>query len=111
MRTQRTNAIGLAALILMLTPAFARAAAGGSGIVDEGQFFSADTIAKADQQIADIKRQFGKDLRVETYPQIPPDLAGQYSADRKDAFYVQWAQRQGRQANVDGVIVLITREP
>ena len=36
MRTHRTDAICLTAMMLMLTPAFARAA---SAIMDEGQFF------------------------------------------------------------------------
>lgn len=85
--------------------------AAGSGVQDAAGFFSNDARAMAEQQIAALTRQFGKDLRVETYASIPPELAAQYAPEKKEAFFASWAYQRGKAAGVDGVIVLISKEP
>src|SRR3954453_14565449 len=98
MRRHTPIAIPLMTLMVLLACGTARAA---TAIQDNAGFFSSDAVAKADQQIADIKKEYHKDMRVETYAQIPPDLADQYNANDKDRFYSQWARRQARQASVE----------
>jgi len=58
------------------------AQATGAGIQDAAGFFSQEAIATAEQQIAAIHKQFGKDLRVETYASIPTDRADQYTPEK-----------------------------
>jgi hypothetical protein len=58
----------------------------GAGIQDAAGFFSKDAIATAEQQIAEIHKKFGKDLRVETYATIPPDRADQYTPEKRMSF-------------------------
>jgi uncharacterized membrane protein YgcG len=96
--------------ILVLCPA-SLALAAAAQVVDNAGFFSPDAVSKANQQLADIHNQFGKDLRVETYSTIPDELKSSYSPDRKDKFFSEWAYKQAKAAGVQGAIVLITRDP
>ena len=74
MHQARTLQTGLVAVAVVLV-AFSIAQALGAGIHDAAGFFSTETVATAEQQIAAIRTKFGKDLRVETYAHIPTDRA------------------------------------
>src|SRR5690349_714442 len=50
-----------------------RAAAVAPEGKDEGKFFSADAIKKANEQIHELTRKTGKDLLIETYATVPTD--------------------------------------
>ena len=81
-------------------------------VIDEGRFFSPDTIATANQQLSQIKQQHGVDLRIETYPSVPSELRSQYNPDRRAQFFTQWGYQRAKAAGMTGgAIVLITREP
>src|SRR5262249_22553435 len=80
-------------------------------IKDEGKFFSADAVSKADQRIKEIKEQTGKDLLIETFAEIPADRKKDYKPERKNEFVARWARENARQRKVAGVYVLICREP
>ena len=69
-------------------------------VKDEGGFFSAEAVAKADAKIQEIDRQFKKSILVETVSGIPDDLQKQYGEQGRAKFFSQWAaerQREGRQ--------------
>src|SRR6266550_1536740 len=104
MRTRFRQLICLLTLALLLLPARARAIAATAqrtAVHDNGSFFSPDAAAKAEAEIADIKKQFGKDLRVETYAQIPPDIADKFDSANPGKFFTQWARRHAKDAGVD----------
>ncbi len=105
-----TVLIALVALVLG-TPA-ARAAAGG--IQDGGAFFSEQAKAEATRVIGDVQRTVKKDIVIETFAEIPPamklgsDLSDKAAANR---FFVQWAEKQARLQSVNGVYVLLVKQP
>jgi hypothetical protein len=78
---------------------------------DEAGFFSPDAVREANRGIADIRRQFGKDLVIETYAEPPEDVAGRLRQEGRDRVYTDWAQVRAGEAGVNGIYVLITRRP
>ena len=100
------------AAALLAWPLSARAAT--AGVHDEAGFFSPDAIAKADELIKDIKRDAQKELVIETFKSAPTDKRDEpNSADPKvkDRFFDDWAVRQAQDEQVNGIYVLICKEP
>src|SRR5262245_52969426 len=77
------------------------------GIDDHGGFFSADAVAKAKSEIAEIKRRFKKDLVIETFVNPPAKYKGK---DYKE-YAAEWSESNASRLEVDGVYVLICKEP
>lgn len=83
-------------------------------IKDEGKFFSAEAIQKANEGIREIARQTGRDLLVETFPSVPADQVEKVkamSADERAEFWRTWARQRADQAVVNGVYILVCRTP
>lgn len=81
---------------------------------DEAQFFSASAVAQANEGIQEIKQRYKKDLRIETIRQVPDDKRAEAnSSDEKvkGRFFANWAIQRARAEGVNGIYVLITREP
>jgi hypothetical protein len=84
----------------------------GAGIVDDAHFFSADAIARAQHDIELITHRFGRDLRIETYAGLPEsDRQRTLNGDARPAYFREWTQKRARAAGVNGVMILICREP
>lgn len=83
-------------------------------IKDDGKFFSADAIKKADDQIREIARKYDTDLLVETFESVPADQLEKIKAmsgkERND-FFRHWAQERMKEAVVKGVYILVCRNP
>jgi uncharacterized membrane protein YgcG len=110
MHQARTFWRGLVAVAAVLV-SISIAQATGAGIKDAAGFFSREAIGTAEQQIAAIHTKFGKDLRVETYASIPTDRADQYTPEKRNAFFATWAYQRAKALGLDGVIVLICKDP
>ena len=106
-RTRRIGILAVAVVLISLRLAHAT----GAGIQDAAGFFSKDAIATAEQQITAIHQKFGKDLRVETYVRIPTDRADQYVPEKRHEFFATWAYQRAKALGLDGVIVLICKDP
>jgi uncharacterized membrane protein YgcG len=106
-RTRRIGLLAVAVVLISLRLAHAM----GAGIQDAAGFFSKDAIATAEQQITAIHQKFGKDLRVETYAHIPTDRADQYVPEKRHEFFATWAYQRAKALGLDGVIVLICKDP
>jgi hypothetical protein len=81
---------------------------------DEAGFFSADAVRRANEVIDDIHRDFKKDLLIETFKTVPADKADEFKKLDKGAhakFYNDWAIQRARTAKVNGVYVLIVKDP
>jgi uncharacterized protein len=96
----------LATLVLLAGARFASA-----DVQDNAGFFGEDAVRQANFDLKDIKQKYGKDLLVETLPTLPAEVQSQINAQNRDKVYADWAQQRGRDAKLDGVVVLITREP
>jgi hypothetical protein len=104
------NLVALAAM-LCLSPAFAQAATSKAEVVDNASFFSPDVVKTANEKLAAIEQKYNRQLRIETYPEIPADLKGQYTEAGKREFFQKWARQRATEAGVRGVFVLICRDP
>jgi uncharacterized membrane protein YgcG len=100
--------IGLVALVVPVQTARAMP---DPRVRDDAGFFSEGAIRQANEMIANIKKDHGKDFYVETHASIPPELRRQFEQQGKDRFFSEWLSRRAREEQVDGIIVLITREP
>jgi hypothetical protein len=85
---------------------------------DEGKFFSAAAVEKANAKIAEIRREFGKDLLIDTVPAIPADMQDQLKQAQarsgkkgRGEFFQDWAIRRAKDAVVQGIYILICKDP
>ena len=64
--------------------------------------------------IADAERTLHKDIAIETFREIPADLKAGVNVEDKTAlklFFQQWAARQAKDKRVNGVYLLLVKEP
>jgi len=87
------------------------AAAAKAEVVDNAGFFSPDAVQKANDKIQKMRRDTGRELLVETFPNIPADKAADYKPENRQQFFEQWAHERFKAAHVNGVYVLICRDP
>lgn len=92
------------------------AAAGPAGAVspevkDQANFFSADAVKRANEVIKEIRQRHKKDLLVETHLKPPEGREPGADAKARERFFTDWAVDRARTAGVDGVYVLICKEP
>lgn len=80
-------------------------------VKDEARFFKPETLEKAAKKIRDIYREFYKDVVVETFPAIPADLEKKYKEEGRSRFFADWAERRLDELGVNGVYILIVRDP
>ncbi|HYF49065.1 MAG TPA: TPM domain-containing protein [Planctomycetota bacterium] len=97
---------------LILALAFTRVADAteASHVRDEGKFFSADAIKKAETQLAELKARSQRSLMVETYEAIPSSKTG-YEPAKKEEFFAAWGRERLSSTKERGILVLICREP
>lgn len=108
-RLLRTLFIQAAALLFVGT-----ALAVAPEIRDEGKFFSAETLKKADEHIREIYRKHGQDVLIETYKTVPgEDVEKLKALDNRGRreFFLKFAKGRATERVVNGVYVLIVREP
>jgi len=105
------SVLGILAVMLLGTNV-CRAAAGA--VLDNGGFFSEQAKSDAAKVIGEMGRTLHEDFVVETFKEIPADVkAGANLQDKAVLSHVfeQWAAKQFRQKGVNGVYVLIVKEP
>lgn len=88
--------------------------AGLGGIRDGGAFFSDSAKQDASRTIGEVERSVKKDIVIETFQEIPEAVKGSVNlADKAaaDRLFVEWAEKQARQQAVNGVYILISKQP
>ena len=106
-RPALAGAFALLSLVVWTAPALAVKGT----VLDGGDMFSDAAVEKADGVIRQIKQAYGKDVVVETYRSIPADLRAEFQKRGKEAFYAEWLAQRAKALGIDGVFILITREP
>jgi uncharacterized protein len=99
---------------LLLLTAAGPASALTPKVNDEAGFFSPAAVEKANDVIDDIRHKYHKDLLVETFKTVPSDEADRVKnmgRQDRDRFFHEWARERAKEAGVNGVYVLITKEP
>jgi hypothetical protein len=81
---------------------------------DRALFFGPEAVRKANAEIAAIAHRFGRDLLIETEPTVPADdvdrVKAMNKADRQ-LYFRDWARKRARAEGVNGVMILICRDP
>ena len=95
--------------LLSLRPA--HASPGDGWVADGGAFFSPEAVSEANDIIRSVQSLHDRDVRVETYEDVPSHLRDDLARDGLEKFYDDWLNRRARQLGVHGVFVLVTRAP
>jgi uncharacterized protein len=111
----RRTWLAVAALGLLAAAVPARAALVAE-VRDEAKLFKPETLREADQVIREIKRDFKHDLLIETFPGIPDDKKAAFNKvkdnkEEKERFFQEWALGRAKTAEVNGVYILIVKQP
>jgi uncharacterized membrane protein YgcG len=109
---QRCSVLSSATMIMLIFTG--RALAVAPEIRDDGKFFSADAIRKANKEIREIAKKYDRDLLIETVPTIPGDQAERVKAmprEERARFFRNWATDRADVAVVHGVYLLVCKEP
>jgi uncharacterized membrane protein YgcG len=104
--------VGLPLLFLALAAAPALAVV--PEVQDGAAFFKPETIAKANDALAEIGKKHHKDLLIETYATVPADKVEAVKAMDKEArgkFFQEWGNSRARRRMVNGIYVLISKDP
>ena len=81
-RINKILTVSLVGLSLLALPAMGRAA----DVSDEGHFFSAEAIEKANQSIRDIEKRSSQEIHIETHATVPSDkIDAVAKMDKKEA--------------------------
>ncbi len=88
----------------------ATAAMESNHVMDQGSFFSSEAIQKANEQI-DRFMTNGRQIIIETFPSIPDNRKASFKEDNKEPFFKEWAMERMQERQVNGVYVLICKEP
>jgi hypothetical protein len=81
---------------------------------DDAKFFGADAVQKANQEIAEIRHRYGRDLLIETYATVPEDDAERVKGMKPEerlTYFRSWARKRTQAEGVNGVMILICRTP
>jgi len=87
---------------------------GNGGIRDNGEFFSESAKKEATLKISEIETQFKKELMVETFAAVPEDIKQVVDLTDKPSsnkMFEQWAVKEAKKQKVNGIYVLLSREP
>jgi uncharacterized membrane protein YgcG len=85
--------------------------AGIHQVWDQGHIFKAETLIEVEPILQEIDSRFYKDLMIETFASIPDDLKPALARQDKGQFYEGWCIAEGNELKVNGILILITREP
>ena len=98
--------------ILFLVPLCSQPAfAAEAEVSDGGRFFSEEAASEATDIILSIQSLYERDVRVETYAEVPEHLRPDLERDGRDKFYDDWLNRRAKELGVRGVFILVTRTP
>ncbi|MDB5174122.1 MAG: hypothetical protein JWN51_2895 [Phycisphaerales bacterium] len=99
------------ALFAVLSFIGATARAADPEVRDDGHVFGPAAVEKANGMIAQIKQKFGKDVNVETFPEIPERMKARFQSQEKEQFYENWLRQEARDSGTNGVFILIVKNP
>ena len=109
-RVRVAACLSLVALTLLAVPARAVAPV----IADAGEFFSAEAVKKANEQIRELYRKYQRDLLIETFkgpPEADAEKIKAMSRGDREKYYEKWARQRGESVGVNGIYILATKQP
>jgi hypothetical protein len=83
-------------------------------IKDEGKFFSADAVKKADAAVRELYGKYDKDLLIETVASVPAadvEKVKKMDAKERAKYFLKWARERAKARAANGVYVLVSKQP
>jgi uncharacterized membrane protein YgcG len=85
--------------------------ASGTGVHDNGSFFSASGKATADAMIERIQQHSRFPILVETFAVVPADMQEQFAKQARKEFFQDWAKDRANEDGGQGIYVLVCKSP
>jgi uncharacterized protein len=102
----------LAAWLAAPPPAIAQKAGPPRTVRDRAGLFSPNAIERANEQIAEIKRLFSKDLAIETVNQVNrPDSVDPKNAEQVNKFFTKLAEERFEDQRISGILIFLVDIP
>ncbi len=83
-------------------------------ISDDAGFFSRRALDKANSELAALRREYGKDVRIESFDSVPAgksDEVAKMERSERARFFDKWARDRATAEHVKGIYILICRHP
>jgi uncharacterized membrane protein YgcG len=109
-----THRLFLPALACTLLLGATHARAAGSGIQDDGAFFSEFAKVNATGTIKDVASRLHKDIAVQTFATVPEDMKATVLLADKAATnrgFSQWGEQLARAKGLNGVLIMLVKQP
>lgn len=103
--------IPTALLLVWLLPVGPALAVFPPPIKDDGKFFKAETLDKANKKIREIYENYKKDVVVETLASLTADQEKKLKDDGKPKFFAKLAVDRAKELGVNGVYMVICKAP
>src|SRR5262245_5155181 len=114
---RRCACVLLATAVVLARPG-AAAAVYPPPVKDEAKYFSDAALDKANKKVRELYGKYKKDVVVETFAAVPADMKKkleELEEKKKDKgraeFFDDWAKDRARQLGLNGVYVLVCKEP
>jgi uncharacterized protein len=89
----------------------AAVAAPTTGVNDDAQFFSPQAVEQANLKIQSIRKEFKKDLLIETVTAVPAEMQSNLDQLGRQRFFAEWADQRAEAARLSGIYILLCKEP
>jgi hypothetical protein len=106
-----TSALLAAVLVAWLGPIGPARAVFPPAIKDDGKFFTADGLEKANKKIREIYQNYKKDVVVETLPALSADQEKKLKDEGKEKFFAQFAVSRAKELGVNGIYIVFCKKP
>lgn len=106
--------VGTALVVSLALLWTGRAVAVAPKIEDEGKFFSADAVKKANEIIRRIAQRTDLDLFIQTLASVPGEQGEKLktmSPTERESFFRNWAKERAAADAVHGIYIVVTRDP
>jgi hypothetical protein len=83
-------------------------------IRDDAGFFSRKALDQANARIVEIEKNYGKEIRIETFKAVPAgktDAVSRMTKSERAGFFEKWARDRATAERVKGIYILICKSP
>jgi hypothetical protein len=98
-------------LAAWLVPAGSAHAVFPPPIKDDGKFFKAETLEKANKKIREIYEKYKKDVVIETIESLTADQEKKLKEEGKPKFFAKLALDRARAVGVNGIYIVLSKKP
>src|SRR5579864_6897407 len=83
-------------------------------IKDDAGFFSQKALDKANARLDELKKEYGKEVRIETFKTVPggkADEVAKMDRGERGKFFEKWARERATAERAKGIFILICKQP